>query len=1479
MEKIISLLCGLAMSAAADTMKTDTAEWRIDPVTGAVSEVRRFTPDAGVVRSVCNHYFLLSKSGDSEALESGDKVVARSEKESVLEFQCVNPRLKGIRIVKRYRNDGAYFRREVKFYNDGKEKVFLTLRTRIGFDNGFFRDTFYLGSGYIGPLIAAPRPGEPMKEVRYKQSSKGMAAYHSDGRGSFAHYRTRLNGRFVFPWWQSAIPSYLEKENYLYYMPDGWEMSLGTFDIPAGNSFSAEDSLVFFPGGWYDFLNKVYPQDPVVAGTLKTLQEGPEWLKNVKVYVGYDGKQKLLQMLELVEDGDIMVLVDVLGNWGDYRVWNGMNGQMGGKISGPEMKRFIAELKALSPRIRVGIYNWINSVGITSPVWKQHPEMFMKKNRAGQDKNLFPGGFILNYPTMINRPAAAKFMHDMFAGIIDYLNVDYIYLDETKSTNLIDWERNDIVRDDHWYDFWAGMKQLGTEKNVVMFGNGRGNPYFDLNFIEAAHQLAPQYWREFVGMAMAPANFVTHRAGARLCLLYWNPNLDYINRVLANGFIPAIHTLRYQQIPFLTANAEIGKSSIVDLKYTPDWKSDSKTDLETYCIRRDSGGEIIFSAINRAAQVRNAVVEMEIPEKGRNIQVWEYRIDRYDDKSPSRYVLGEKDIRRNYRHYRWREGLVTTPVLIYQGINPGRLKHTFTNFAPGELRQIVISRSPAGVYSVNAMPANYFFTRVPHVRISHWTFPIRVESDAETAEIILFGKTGTITVNGQETTLRYAQFGNRYYPLVTVPRGIFEIDSRGNRELKTEPYQVRMENGQFKIDGSPGLVTVKRNGKLLYCGSSPVLPEHHDMGELVFNTVNGKLKVPAGKPTAAMLVARPPQKPPYQKTETLNRDLDGAKILSGTAWTAPWCNQYGLQESLAPAVAAADGEKLCLEAGTTPKITDFLTHACAGFLLSGAEKIQVRLAHTFDSDSGIFHGHLYPYARNPFEFAGLFLDYQRPGGFSRIAFSAGIASPNGMPGLHPWGSSTSAVQLWELGNLVDRPSPAVFTLDLKRYAPKDWTGKVWLSVGTSWVKPDRRLRLTLEHCNHEATAPVVDPVDRAAIRKEFLKPKMLRLPVLRDISFETLFRKGARIEKLFLLGNVGYPVFQSSAALGCDADSLYVAVRMEEENPDTENQLEIWFKPENDGTIQIMIDRQGEYEVNRNGLRTNDIPVRVRRVQPCAFLVSVPRSLFGKAGSVKFNLCRDRQVTKQHAQELSTWAPLFRSFLESANFGTLLFENCARSVSMPVRVFNYGKPGYTTGEYLGQPLQSALQLNPSLALVMIGTNDMINSAKLTDYPVFEKNLIQIINRIRGTGADLILATIPPCSEKLLFLRHKPAAFRSETPSDRILRANQIIRRIAAEQNLPLVDLYALVSRQGDPDSAESFLRNMANVKSPDGVHLTAKGTAAFATEIAKTIRIHKFNTARIVCIGDSNTYGANLKGAGTVEQETYPAALLRELGR
>lgn len=1474
MKKVLLLLWVIVLNASALSLKTTTAEWRINSQTGAIAEVHRLTPDTVVVQKISNRYFIMKKSGDAEASENDDKVTAYSTGNGTLVFQCVNPRLKDMRIVKKYWSDGVYLRREVTFHNTGAETAFVTLRTQVSFEEAFFRDAFYLGSGYIGPLIAAPRPKQPLKESRYKQTTKGILAYHPPGQGSFAQYRTKLNGQFVFPWWQSAIATYIEKDNYLYYLPNGWDMSLGTFDVAAGKDFAVEDCLVFFLEDWYGFLNRIYPSDPETAKILNTLKPGPEWLQNVKVYVGYAGKQQLLQVLELVEDGEVMVLVDVLGNWADYRVRGGITGQKGGFISGEEMKRFIAELKALSPRIRIGIYNWINSVGVTSPIWTQHPEMFMKKDRAGNDKNLFPGTFIQNYPTMINRPETAKFMLDMFAGIIDYLKVDYIYLDETKTTNLVDWERGDIVRDDHWYKFWEQMKHLGNEKSVVMFGNGRGNPYFDLNFIEARHQLAPQSWREFVGMGMAVTNFVAHRPGARLCLLYWNPNLDYINRVLGNSFIPAIHTLRYQQIPFLTANAEIGKTSIADLKYTPDWKNDPKTELETYCTRRDHGGEIVFSAINRSEHNRKVALEIEIPGQ-ENIQIWEYRVDRYDDKNPLTYGLGEKDIRRNYRQYRWREGLVTTPRLVYQGKNPGTFRHEFTEFGNGELRQLVISKAIAGVYAVNAMPVNYFLATVPQVRISGGEFPIRVESQAENAEIILFGAPGKVTVNGQAAAPRYAKFGGQYYPLATVQRGVSTIDLQGRIELKDTPFQARIEDGQIRLKGSPELVTIKRGGKLLYCGNAPTLPEHHAGGELEFNTPNGKLTVPAGKPTAAMQIGAAPLVPVHKEIEPLTRELDGAKIISRAAYTAAWHNVYGIQESLPPAVAVADGAELYLEAGTTTKIIDFLTHAYAGFLLNGANKVQLRLEHTFASNSGIERGHVSRYRRSPLEFAGIMLDYQTAKGFRRVAFSAGVANPNGAPGIHPWGAERTAVQVFDLGKLVDQPSPSVFTLDLKRYAPTDWTGAVWITTGTSWVKPGRKLKLTLEHCNRQAVAPVIEPVDRAMARREFQQPKNLSIPVVQNASFENIFRNGAVIPKLFLLANIGYPVHQSSAAIGRDERHLYVAIQLQDSNPQAENQLEVWLKPQNGKTIQIMIDHRGVFEVNRNGQRATNIPIQVQKTGTGSFLISIPIHLCGSGDSLKFNICRIRPATVENAQELSTWAPLGRSFNETGNFGTLFFSEI--KTDYPVEVFNCGKGGYTAGQVAGAPLRNALQLKPTLAVLMVGTNDMVNSTKLTDYPVFENNLNRIINGLRNAGAEVVLSTIPPCSEKLLFLRHKPEAFKDATPTERIIRANQVIRKIAGEQNIPLVDLYSLISEHAPLDSAESLLRNPANVKSADGVHLTAEGAALFGREVAKTIKEHRLNTTRIVCIGDSNTFGASLKGAGTVEREPYPAVLRREL--
>lgn len=1478
MKKML-FLCGIAAAchSSAATLKTDSASWEIDPLTGALAKVRSLKiPSDAVVESAFNHYYIMTPGGDFDADEKNDRTASQSGEGDTLVFNCVNPGLPDLRITKKYRPEGRYLRREIVYRNTGNRIMYLTPRTHVSFVPAFFKDAYYLGSGYIGPLIPAPSPAHPQKEIRYKQTTKGMLLCHNDARGSFAQYRTALNGKFVFPWFQSAIQNYIEKENCLYYMPHGWDMSLGTVDLPPGKDFTISDSFIFFNGGWYDFMNDVYVNDPQVSKVMKGFKPGPEWLNRVKFYVGYSTRADLQKLLELVEDGEIMVMLDVLDSWADYRVWEGgLAGQMGGYIKSAEMKKVIDDIKSLSPRLKVGIYNWISSAGITSRVFAEHPEYFMTRQRNGSPKNFFPGDFIRNYPTMVNRPAAADFMIAMFEGVIRNLGVDYIYLDETKTFNLVDWDRGDLVRDDHWYDLWNRMKELGSRTDTVMFGNGRANPCFDLNFVEARQQLHPNVWKEFVGMGMAVAAFTGHRPGGRICLLYWNPNLDYINRVMSNGFIPAIHGLKYQQVPYLTANAEIGKTSILDLPCSPDWKNDPKTEWETYANTRAAGGETIFSIINRSD---SDTVECKLsPASKLPCQIWEYRIDKYNDGPSLPYGLGEKDIRENYRLCRWREGLVTRPRILYQGTLPDGFHYKASGFPKNELRQLVISSVPAGVYSVNDMPCNYFFAATPSVKISGSRFPVKVESSANTAEIILFRTPGNVTLNGTAVPVEYAVFDGKTYPVVKVPKGVSEINIQGALAINSAPFRAQMRDGKLEVGGNPALLTIHRDGKLFYCGSSPVLPAYRSAGDIELNTPDGKspvkLTIPAGEPTTAMRIKPAALIPAVQRITPMNIRFEDAAILSSALFTSEWSDTRHIQPGMPPLRAEVDPAARQFTAGTTDKIADYSGHAYAGLLLDHVKQVQVRLEHSFLTGGGIMRGNYNRYNRSPQEFAGILLDYQTPKGFYRVALGAGFMRNDGTPGVHPWGSGRPAARLIDLGPLVDQKSPNVFTLDLTRYAPPGWNGKVWLSVGTSRVRPGRRLKVTLEHFNAQAKAPVAVGTDCAAIKREFSVPRVLYVPLAPPVELKT---KGAQIPRLFMLDNQGIPTCQTSLRISRDANNLYLLIEYQEPKQDIDNEFEVWMMPGAKKVYQLRIFDGDHMELLCNGIRQWNSGISLTRPAAHNYLVTVPLKMLGAltpAGTLRFNVGRVRPSSPTESGEITTWAPLRKSFTETQNFGTLTFQEPKREV----KVLNCGKGGYTVAQLMGAPLREVLAFNPTVTILMAGTNDMINSGKLSSYENFENNLTRTIVRLRDAGSEVILVTIPPCIETLLLQRHKKEAFGRESPNARIDRANDIIRKTAEKLKLPLYDLHRAIMNHAPLESAESLLRNTANVKSADGVHLTAAGADILGRAVADMIRTARMNPERIACLGDSNTYGAGLQGAGTVEKETYPAVVLREL--
>ncbi|MEW5900166.1 MAG: SGNH/GDSL hydrolase family protein [Acidobacteriota bacterium] len=131
------------------------------------------------------------------------------------------------------------------------------------------------------------------------------------------------------------------------------------------------------------------------------------------------------------------------------------------------------------------------------------------------------------------------------------------------------------------------------------------------------------------------------------------------------------------------------------------------------------------------------------------------------------------------------------------------------------------------------------------------------------------------------------------------------------------------------------------------------------------------------------------------------------------------------------------------------------------------------------------------------------------------------------------------------------------------------------------------------------------------------------------------------------------------------------------------------------------------------------------------------------------------------------------------------------------KVLNYGRKGSTSGEYLRflQDQQSVLaEKHPDFVLLQLGTNDVRVDGDFATAGEFGRNLGEIItvfgrftNR-RGERTQILLATIPPLPETLAF------PFGPQSRERVVAEINPVIRRLAAERQLALVDNFSLFLR-------------------------------------------------------------------------------------
>ncbi|MBR4219870.1 MAG: hypothetical protein IKR81_01865, partial [Victivallales bacterium] len=390
------------------------------------------------------------------------------------------------------------------------------------------------------------------------------------------------------------------------------------------------------------------------------------------------------------------------------------------------------------------------------------------------------------------------------------------------------------------------------------------------------------------------------------------------------------------------------------------------------------------------------------------------------------------------------------------------------------------------------------------------------------------------------------------------------------------------------------------------------------------------------------------------------------------------------------------------------------------------------------------------------------------------------------------------------------------------------------------------------------------------------KPRVIECPHLEGpIDFERFLREAPLPQRFLKVGLANYADTPCRAGVATDGENLYAAFAADA--PGSNLQAEFWCVGSNDKVWQLIAHSDGEHQLYRDfePIAAKGVQITIRSGQ--MFFLTFPLTLAGAPdGELRFNIACHREPSKTLPAELMTYSPLVKSFKETNNFALLRLN--VPAVPPRIQVFNLGKGGYSTSNIRNVTLSKALAVHPDVTILLAGTNDMLNTGKLATLEDFENNLRFLVQSLQDGGSVVVMNTLPPCSEALLLRRHKQEKYGDFSPSERITRANAIIRKIAEERHCELVDLHRIVAASGAPDSAASLLRNPANVRSADGVHLRKEGYQLWAEQLAKTDALRSLRPGqKVVCLGDSLTYGANLPGAGTTTGDNMPSYLQKEL--
>ena len=219
----------------------------------------------------------------------------------------------------------------------------------------------------------------------------------------------------------------------------------------------------------------------------------------------------------------------------------------------------------------------------------------------------------------------------------------------------------------------------------------------------------------------------------------------------------------------------------------------------------------------------------------------------------------------------------------------------------------------------------------------------------------------------------------------------------------------------------------------------------------------------------------------------------------------------------------------------------------------------------------------------------------------------------------------------------------------------------------------------------------------------------------------------------------------------------------------------------------------------------------------------------------------------------------------------------AEEAAKTILVVNKGVGGHTSKDGLARFERDVIEVKPDHLILYFGINDACNSGKLVPVERFSRNMQTMIDR--SPTRSIILVTPNPVMSDYLALRHPKHPFKADFQSH-LDNYDAAIRELASKNKIPIADLRKLMDENGGAAKTRgSLIRNEANRGGKDGVHLTTDGYRLMAGLFEPLLKDRIKAGEIVVCLGDSITFGAHVRGAGTIAGDTYPAWLSVILNR